>query len=72
MSWNYRVFRKVLEDDECYEIREVYYDKEGNINGYTEKGIAPCGYDLKQLKADIELMKLAFNQPILEEPIKSD
>lgn len=41
MTWNYRVVRfKNNEDiEEYYEIKEVFYDKQGNILGYTDSSV---------------------------------
>lgn len=40
MSWNHRVVRRFypnthMDDSMLYEIYEVYYDKDGKINGLT-------------------------------------
>jgi hypothetical protein len=43
MSWNYRLTKEVVtnkylaEPDIIYGIREVFYDKDGKINGYAEQ-----------------------------------
>ena len=39
MSWNYRVIKK----EDYLEIHEVYYDKKGKPNGYTENAVTVGG-----------------------------
>ena len=42
MSWNYRLTKRVYnhkylhEPKILFEIREIFYDKDGKINGYAE------------------------------------
>lgn len=42
MSWNYRVFKRIHnhkylpEPETLYEIREVFYDNSGKVNGWSE------------------------------------
>ena len=74
MSWNYRVIcTKYIEsaekhefEGETYAIHTVYYDKDGNINGWCEIGAAPNGETIEELKHDIGLMLIALEKPILE------
>ena len=35
MTWNYRIMKHKEEDEEWYDLREIYYDKSGRANGYT-------------------------------------
>ena len=39
MSWNYRILAHEDGDDWFFQIHKVYYDEEGKVNGYTEKGV---------------------------------
>jgi hypothetical protein len=78
MSWNYRVLRtkvtwKVDYEDTTseefyyeYEIREVYYDGDGNVEGVTVKPSSPYGNCKEELAEDLELMALALSKPVLE------
>ena len=82
MIWNYRVgFRKscysvvdnndhskvvdVLEED-CYGIVECYYNAKGEITFTTERFINPYGETLEELESSFEMMKSAFDLPILD------
>ena len=72
MSWNHRVFKRIhrhkyLHDPETlYEIREVYYDKDGKINGWsaTPDVIADS---LDGLKWTLNKMMESCNKPIIDE-----
>jgi len=64
MSWNYRIV-DIAADDELpiYEIREVYYNKNGNPFGHSDATIV--GESSSEMKEVMELMELAFKKPIL-------
>jgi hypothetical protein len=63
MSWNYRI----LKDATGYSIREVYYTSEQMIFAWSQDSCDPYGETLEELKADYELMRRAFYQPVLKE-----
>lgn len=67
MTWNYRVVKHTHSDgkEEWYTIHEVYYDKHGNITGYTDRA-TPFGDNLSELKNDLRYMRQACRQPILD------
>lgn len=63
MTWNYRI----LKSETGYSIREVYYDDNGNIEGWTSTACEPSGEDMDDLEDDFEGMRLAFHRPVLDE-----
>ena len=66
MSWNYRVVKFKNEDiDEYFEIKEVFYDKEGNLAGYAEASVFSDTYD--GLFEVMEMMKSATAKPVINE-----
>lgn len=70
MSWNYRIVRRVhkIGDAEqiAYGIYEAYYNQAGNPDGITENPVDPYGEDLTELIGSFELMKKAFDKPVLD------
>lgn len=68
-TWNYRVMKFVDEDEEPYhQIHEVYYDKEGHPNGYTENAVSVLSTEgIDGLSWVLEKMAEALTKPILEE-----
>lgn len=42
-GWNYRLTKMREGDEDVFAIREVYYDAEGNVNGWTENPVYPQG-----------------------------
>lgn len=54
--WNYRVIKYDTNKDVVYKIHEVFYDKNENIEGFTEKAVFPQGESLKRLMSDLQLM----------------
>lgn len=63
--WNYRV---TYDDDVLphYEVREVYYDDDGAVAGWTEQPMAPFGENLDELRDDLAKMQEALNRPVLD------
>jgi len=55
-----------LKPEPIFEIREVHYSKDDEIQAWTETAIAPYGSSLEELKADTELMVRAFDKPVLD------
>jgi len=72
MSWNYRIMKRNSENsdedtmNEWFEIHEVYYDSNGKIEGYTQNAISPGGYNLDELKLDLNLILKSLEKPILD------
>ena len=64
MSWNYRVLVHQCKDEVYLQIHEVYYDKNNNPDGYSEKGIV-AGDDISSLRWTLNEMQKCLNSPIL-------
>lgn len=68
-TWNYRVMKFVDDDGEpCHQIHEVYYDKEGHPNGYTENPANIFSIEgIDGLSRVFEKMAEALKKPVLDE-----
>ena len=66
MTWNYRVIRKVNKLGEYFGIHEVFYLEDGENDAVTQDSIAPYGETLGELKESYELMKEAFDAPVMD------
>jgi hypothetical protein len=71
MSWNHRVIKKTYKYDGeeasyGYEIHEVYYDKDGRIDGWTEQPVNPYGETVEELHTDLAYFLNALDKPVLE------
>lgn len=70
MSWNYRLVKMeypnstVFSTEQVLEVKEIYYDKEGNISGYGDAPI-PYGESIDEVRECLDLMYQALNEPIL-------
>ena len=62
MTWNYRV-RNVNGN---YGIYEVYYDKNGKPNAWSQDPMEPYGESLEELKDDLKRMMTAFEKPLFD------
>jgi hypothetical protein len=71
MSWNHRVIRRKSglghEPEFIYAVHEVYYNENGEIDGWTAQPVSPAGDDLKQLGSDLSRFSAALDLPVLEE-----
>lgn len=68
MTWNHRIMRDAKSGD--FIITECYYDKDGNIEGWTDtdgRGHAPWGTDLEDIYWSLESMSRARSLPVLDE-----
>jgi hypothetical protein len=65
-TWNYRVLaHKESDGSYFFLVHEVYYDKDKNPNGYTERSVGPAGEDMKSLITSYHMIAQAFEKPIL-------
>lgn len=68
MTWNYRLAKN---KDGFYGIVEVYYDKEGEVTGWTQDFINPNYWeDSEDVKNTLQKMLEAFDKPLFEEIIR--
>jgi hypothetical protein len=68
-GWNYRIMRRETgEEDEPYAfgIHEVYYGYRDKVEGWTVSPMEPHGATMKDLRADLAMMKKAFTAPVLD------
>lgn len=56
IMWNYRAIKEVCEDETIYRVYEVYYDKNGQIEGWTAKPTYPQGETLDELRSSLIMM----------------
>lgn len=67
MSWNYRVVRFKGEQDEdtYYELKEVFYNRDGSLMGYADASVGGESYD--EIIRVLELMKKDATKVVLDE-----
>jgi hypothetical protein len=59
MNWNHRVWRTIHNEEECFEVKETYYNANGEICGCTENPVNAFGYTPYQLQENLERMLTA-------------
>ena len=64
MTWNYRVLAHEHDIEIILEIHEVFYDNEGNPDGYTEN-CSVIGVDMREIEYALDMMSSATEKPIL-------
>lgn len=65
MSWNYRIMAHEHKGEVTLIIHEVYYDKKGKPNSYSEPPATFRGDSQQELFEVVGLMTRCFNRPIL-------
>lgn len=70
MSWNFRVIKKKTNDEEYYEIHEVYYNKNGEIDYRSVEPISPFGHTKAELADSLLKMTACLKKPVLEIVVK--
>lgn len=67
MTWNYRVCKeRILNEEDYYSVREVYYDADGKITAVTENAVGVSGYTIDEIKFSLEKMQLALNKDVVD------
>ncbi len=68
-NWNYRVIRKscLRTGTVTFQVHEVYYTEDGQIDCWTQQPVEPLGTSEAQLRNDVHAFLAAFRKPILEE-----
>lgn len=66
MSWNYRVLKTEDGEDDFYQIHEVYYDKQGKVNGYTKNGATVAGNDIANVKSVLMKMLSCLEKDVIK------
>lgn len=65
MTWNYRIIVYEGDGENYFQMHEVYYDEDGNPDGYTENPIHIGAKSIEELEWVFEKMKEALTKPIL-------
>ena len=67
--WNHRVIHKHHKptDEHVYQVHEVYYDEDGNIDNWTKSPVVPMGETPHELREEIRYFMKAFQKTVLIE-----
>jgi len=67
MTWNYRAITETSDGEIACRVHEVYYDKDGQVEGWTAKPTYPQGEGLKELRSNLIMMLRDVDfQPVLD------
>ncbi len=72
MTWRYQIMRHKYETpgingEYSFQIHEVYLDDNGEVDTWTEDGMEPFGESPEELRECYDMMKEAFDMPVLDE-----
>jgi hypothetical protein len=67
MTWNYRVIRFKGEQDEdtYYEIKEVFYNRDGTLMGYSDATVS--GESFSDVIKVLDMMKQDAHKSVIDE-----
>lgn len=67
MSWNYRVvrFKGELDEDTYYELKEVFYNRDGSLMGYADASVGGQSYD--DIVRVLDMMKKDATKVVINE-----
>lgn len=54
--WNYRMTVRSCKEEEIWEIREIYYDDNGNVTAWSKDPIAAMGTSWRELADELSRM----------------
>ena len=71
MSWNYRICKEVICPGTDYEeilfsLREVYYDNDSNITGYTANPVGLVADSIDDFKDTLSKIHEAINKEVVD------
>lgn len=67
MTWRYQIIKR-RGTEPYYEIGEVYLDKDGGIESWTERGVGAVGDTPKEVITSLKMMLADTRNPVFEEP----
>ena len=67
INWNYRIIKKNNHGQTTFQIHEVFYRPDGQIDSWASEAVEPLGTSEAQLRKDIYSFLAAFQLPALEE-----
>lgn len=66
-TWNYRLMKHENDKGEVfYGVHEVYYDENGDIEGWSEESVSPVKESVDELKEELERMMMSFEKEMLD------
>ena len=66
-KWNHRVVKTKDGVDDWYSIHEVFYDKDGNVDGMTKQPVSVGGNTIEELKWTLTKMLKSLDKDIIDE-----
>lgn len=65
-TWNYRVLYSKENEEDCFAVHEVYYNKEGKPYLYTESPSVVSSEKITGLNQVMRMFYEAMNKPVLD------
>ncbi len=65
-TWSYRMLRTMEGDEEMFVIVEAFFDRNGDVAGWTSEAAAPSGETPEIVRMDLEAMLKAIDEPPLD------
>ena len=71
--WNHRIIKRhdKKANITTFQIHEIYYNDNNEIEGWTESPVAPMGESMAELREDLQHFVEALEKPVFEEKIQN-
>lgn len=64
--WNYRLTVRCLDDEEVWEVREIFYDDAGQVTAWSQDPVAPAGLSWYECEEEIAHMAAVTSSPVFD------
>lgn len=64
--WNYRMTVQKVDGEEVWDIRELHYDAEDRVIGWTADPVGPHGSSWRELREDLLRMSKVVGKPAFD------
>lgn len=64
--WNHRMTVELVEGEELWGVRELYYDVDDNVVGWTAETVTPHGETVEELRADLARFHATAEKPAFD------
>ena len=64
--WNHRMTVQVVDGEELWDVRELYYDADDNVVGWTAEPVGPHGETVEELRSDLARFQRVAAKPAFD------
>jgi len=69
-TWNFRVVKAQYATEVWYGIHEVYYDKNGEVEAWTDKPVEVAGCSIRELRETLIQMLECLDKKVIDDQVE--